>query len=56
MLSMSYFVYDFLACLYYGLVDLGLVIHHSFAIVGYCGAIFGSNGSIYALSTSFYLP
>jgi hypothetical protein len=30
----AYFLYDFLACCYYGLVDMALVVHHSLCVVG----------------------
>lgn len=32
--SCAYFFYDFLACAYYGLVDMGLVLHHSMCLLG----------------------
>jgi len=32
--SGSYFFYDFLACVYYGLADTGLVVHHVFTLIG----------------------
>jgi len=38
--SCAYFIYDMLACLYYGLVDLGLVLHHGMVMVGYSSALF----------------
>ena len=33
--SMGYFIYDFLACEFLGISDIGLVVHHSLAIAGY---------------------
>lgn len=44
-ISASYFVYDFLACLYYDLADLSLVSHHSLAICGYAVATFTKMGA-----------
>lgn len=32
--SCAYFFYDFLACVYYGLADMGLVIHHATTLLG----------------------
>jgi len=32
--SCAYFLYDFLACAYYGLADMGLVLHHSMCLIG----------------------
>jgi hypothetical protein len=34
-MSSSYFVYDFFACLYYGLCDMNLIIHHGLCVLGY---------------------
>jgi len=33
--SAGYVIYDTLACLYYGLWDAGLIIHHSLVLIGY---------------------
>jgi len=30
----AYFLYDFIACAYYGLVDMALVLHHSLCVFG----------------------
>lgn len=35
LVSMSYFTYDLLACMYYDLTDAGLYIHHLLVIFGY---------------------
>jgi len=32
--SCAYFTYDFLACVYYGLADTGLVLHHTLCLLG----------------------
>jgi hypothetical protein len=32
--SCAYFLYDFVACAYYGLADMGLVLHHSMCLIG----------------------
>jgi len=32
--SCAYFIYDFIACVYYGLADTGLVLHHAMCLVG----------------------
>jgi len=32
--SSAYFLYDFLACAYYGLADTGLVLHHAMCLIG----------------------
>ena len=37
--SMSYFLYDLLACIYYDLSDTGLLLHHSTAILGYANVL-----------------
>jgi len=37
--SLSYFFYDTVACVYYGIYDLGLVLHHSMVLLGYGSAI-----------------
>jgi len=38
--SVAYFIYDMLACMYYGLVDFGLVLHHGMVMIGYSSALF----------------
>jgi hypothetical protein len=32
--SCAYFLYDFIACAYYGLADTGLVLHHAMCLIG----------------------
>jgi hypothetical protein len=44
-ISVSYFIYDFIACLYYGIYDQNLVIHHTSAITGFLIAMFSENGA-----------
>ncbi|CAD8098620.1 unnamed protein product [Paramecium sonneborni] len=54
-ISASYFIYDFLACLYYDLADMSLVSHHSLAICGYAVATiskFGAPSSIWGLMSA----
>ena len=34
-ISVSYFIYDYIACLYYGIWDKNLVIHHTSSISGF---------------------
>ena len=46
MFSLSYSVYDLLACLYYGLADTGLIIHHLACAVGFGCAFFTNYGAI----------
>lgn len=51
-MSISYFIYDFAACLYYDIYDTSLVIHHVSAILGYFIAYeseFGAKIAIYGL-------
>lgn len=43
-MSMSYFAYDFLGCIYYGLADTGTVAHHCFAMTGYGVAVLSKMG------------
>ena len=44
--SIGYFVYDFIACQYYNISDLGLVVHHSLAIGGYVACEYYNNSTI----------
>jgi len=32
--SCAYFTYDFIACAFYGLADMGLVLHHGITLIG----------------------
>jgi hypothetical protein len=32
--SCAYFMYDFIACAYYGLIDTGLILHHGMCLLG----------------------
>ena len=51
-MSISYFIYDFAACLYYELYDTSLIIHHVSAIIGYFIAYesnFGAKVAIFGL-------
>ena len=43
--SVSYFIYDFIACLYYGIYDQNLIIHHTSAITGFLIALFSNQGA-----------
>jgi hypothetical protein len=60
LVSCGYFLYDSVACWYYGLVDKGLVIHHGMVLLGQLsclyynfGAIEGITGLMYAEVTNF---
>ena len=46
MFSLAYSVYDLLACIYYGLADAGLYIHHLCCAVGFGTAVFSGYGAI----------
>ena len=46
LVSMGYFVYDFIACNYYDISDNSLVIHHSLAIFGYFVCIYYNNSTL----------
>jgi hypothetical protein len=51
--SMSYFAYDFLACLYYDLSDTGLVVHHTTALVGYSFVLLSRIGGVLSVCTDY---
>lgn len=53
MASLTYCVYDLLACLYYRLSDASLVIHHSFSIAGFGFALLEGYGAIDAIGGLF---
>jgi len=53
LVSMAYFLYDYIACCYYGLADRSLAIHHALAIFGYLVAIH-YNTSTLAMCGIFY--
>lgn len=46
--SSAYFIYDFVACAFYGLADMGLVLHHTLCLLG-IGACELSNNATTAL-------
>jgi hypothetical protein len=46
LVSMGYFVYDYVACYYYGIADRALLIHHALAVFGYLAAIHYDNSTI----------
>ena len=46
MFSLAYSVYDLLACIYYGLADAGLYIHHLSCAVGFGTGFFAGYGAI----------
>mmetsp|Transcript_9079 Transcript_9079/g.7998 ORF Transcript_9079/g.7998 Transcript_9079/m.7998 type:complete len:264 (+) Transcript_9079:64-855(+) len=50
-ISGAYFLYDLLACIYYGLADLSLVLHHGLCILGIivCEATDNGTTSTYGL-------
>jgi len=43
--SCAYFLYDFFACAYYGLIDTGLVFHHAMCLLGIGGSGLMNNGT-----------
>lgn len=43
-LSLGYFVYDLIACLYFGLWDSKLIIHHALAMAGFGYSLLSGNG------------
>ena len=43
-ISISYFVYDLLNCIYYDLCDLPLILHHSLAVFGYSSSVYTKYG------------
>lgn len=50
--SVTYFIYDFIACVYFGIWDKSLVLHHSSSIFGFMVAFlspFGAKLSLYGL-------
>lgn len=51
MISMSYFTYDLLACMFYGLTDFGLYLHHGLVIFGYAVDEYMGYGGTETLST-----
>lgn len=46
MFSISYCTYDFIACVYFKLANVGLVLHHSFCVLGFGSAILQGYGAI----------
>jgi len=52
--SCAYFIYDTIACIYYGLVDKGLIIHHTMVMIGYSSALFQHYGATEALIGLFF--
>jgi len=60
--SLSYCIYDLLACVYYRLSDFSLISHHLFCILGFgfgawsgYGAIDGIGGLFVAEVSNFYM-
>jgi hypothetical protein len=43
--SVSYFIYDFIACIYFGIYDQNLIIHHTSAITGFLIAFYSQHGA-----------
>jgi len=43
--SAAYFTYDFAACVYYGLSDMALVLHHTLCIMGILSCEMTNNGT-----------
>lgn len=53
LISMGYFIYDLLACIYYKICDRALVIHHSLAVFGYFISVYFGNSTL-AMCGIFY--
>lgn len=51
--SLSYCIYDFVACVYFGLADGGLVLHHSLCVLGFGSALWQGYGAIDSLGGLF---
>ena len=51
--SLSYCIYDLIACIYYGLSDSGLVIHHLFCVLAFGSAVFSGYGGIDSMGGLF---
>lgn len=49
MISLSYFIYDTLACIYYRLMDRSLLIHHFICILGFLMGLLGFKGVYYMI-------
>ncbi len=47
--SMSYFLYDLVACIHYDLSDTSLLLHHTSAMTGYGFAVFSTFGGMTAI-------
>lgn len=52
--SLSYIIYDLVACYYYDLFDMGLLIHHSLCILGYASGLASVYGSVVSLGGIYY--
>jgi hypothetical protein len=52
-MSWSYFFYDFLSCVYYGICDKNLVIHHGLCVLGYAVMELEGYGGTEVLSNYF---
>jgi hypothetical protein len=52
--SLSYIIYDLVACYYYDLFDGGLLIHHVLCILGYGSGLINTNGSIISVAGIYY--
>lgn len=53
MFSLSYCIYDLLACIYYRLSDFSLISHHLFCILGFGFASMTGYGAIDAIGGLF---
>ena len=53
MFSLSYAIYDIVACTYYGLADSGLYIHHVLCLFGFGAPIIQGYGAVIALGGLF---
>lgn len=49
MISLSYFVYDTVACIYYKLIDRSMLLHHIVCITALALCLMGFKGSFYLI-------
>ncbi|KAL4440769.1 hypothetical protein ABPG74_013750 [Tetrahymena malaccensis] len=52
--STAYFLYDSIACFYYGLLDFGCFAHHTMVLLGYGSCVFQHYGATEALLGLFF--
>ena len=52
-ISLSYSLYDLIACTYYGLADSGLYIHHILCLIGFFVPLYSQYGAVIGLGGLF---